>query len=123
MWLINIPEYLFHILVIGQNFMDIKNNNIMKINFTQFPIYDGIKKERLIAHNISESLANGIYINIPGLKAHLLAEKIYKSVEEMDLDNEEIKIIIESAEMFPGVLADSIKDYLNKEETEENHVD
>lgn len=95
----------------------------MKINFTQFPIYDGIKKERLVAHNISESLANGIYINIPGLKAHLLAEKIYKSVEEMDLDNEEIKIIIESAEMFPGVLADSIKDYLNKEATEENHAD
>lgn len=87
---------------------------IMKINFSQFPIYEGIKKDRLVAHNISESLANGIYMNIPGLKAHLLAEKIYKSVGDTELDNEEIKIIAESAEMFPGVLADSIKDFLNK---------
>ena len=32
----------------------------MRINFAQFPIYDGIKKEKLIANNITE--ADGVLI-------------------------------------------------------------
>lgn len=91
----------------------------MKIDFTRFPVYDGIKKERLIALNISESLGNGIYMNIPGLKAHLLAEKIYKSDGDVEIDNEEINLLMEASELFPGVLADSVRDYLNKKQKEE----
>ena len=50
----------------------------MRINFAQFPIYDGIKKEKLIASNITEAFGDWIYKNVAGLKAHLLAEKIFK---------------------------------------------
>lgn len=49
----------------------------MRINFAQFPIYDGIKKEKLIANNITEAYGDWIYKNVAGLKAHLLAEKIF----------------------------------------------
>ena len=31
----------------------------MRINFAQFPIYDGIKKEKLIASNITEASVTG----------------------------------------------------------------
>lgn len=87
----------------------------MKINFTQFPVYDGIKKEKLIAHNVTEALGNGIYMNIPGLKAHLLAEKIFKSDSNgVELDEDEVNLLRASSELFPGVFADSIIDFLNK---------
>ena len=38
----------------------------MRINFAQFPIYDGIKKETLIARNITEAFGDWIYKNEAG---------------------------------------------------------
>ena len=96
----------------------------MKINFVQFPIYDGIRKERLIASNITDAFGDWIYKNVAGLKAHLLAEKIFKSTAEgVELDEEEVDIIRRSTSMLPGLLADSLNDYLSKKEKEENHED
>ncbi len=96
----------------------------MKINFVQFPIYDGIRKERLIASNITDAFGDWIYKNVAGLKAHLLAEKIFKSTAEgVEIDKEEVDIIRRSTSMLPGLLADSLNDYLSKKEKEENHED
>lgn len=96
----------------------------MKINFVQFPIYDGIRKERLIASNITDAFGDWIYKNVAGLKAHLLAEKIFKSTTEgVEIDEEEVDIIRRSTSMLPGLLADSLNDYLDKKEKEENHED
>lgn len=87
----------------------------MRINFAQFPIYDGIKKEKLIASNITEAFGDWIYKNVAGLKAHLLAEKIFKStVDGVELDEEEVDIIRRSTPMLSGLLADSLNDYLDK---------
>ena len=86
----------------------------MRINFAQFPIYDGIKKEKLIASNITEAFGDWIYKNVAGLKAHLLAEKIFKSTAEVEIDEEEVDIIRRSTSMLPGLLADSLNDYLDK---------
>ena len=65
----------------------------MRINFAQFPIYDGIKKEKLIASNITEAFGDWIYKNVAGLK---------------------VDIIRRSTSMLPGLLADSLNDYLDK---------
>lgn len=86
----------------------------MKINFVQFPLYDGIRKERLVASNITDAFGDWIYKNVAGLKAHLLAEKIFKSTAEVEIDEEEVDIIRRSTSMLPGLLADSLNDYLNK---------
>ena len=87
----------------------------MKINFVQFPIYDGIRKERLVASNITEAFGDWIYKNVAGLKAHILAEKIFKSTADgVEVDEEEVGIIRRSTSMLPGLLADSINDYLDK---------
>ena len=89
----------------------------MKINFVQFPIYDGIRKERLIASNITDAFGDWIYKNVAGLKAHLLAEKIFKSTAEgVEIDEEEVDIIRRSTSMLPGLLSDSLNDYLDKKE-------
>lgn len=96
----------------------------MKINFVQFPLYEGIKKEKLIANDITEAFGDWIYKNVAGLKAHLLAEKVFKStVEGVELDEEEVDIIRRSTPLLPGLLADSLNDYLNKKEKEEQHED
>lgn len=94
----------------------------MKINFVQFPLYDGIRKERLVASNITDAFGDWIYKNVAGLKAHLLAEKIFKSTAEgVEIDEEEVDIIRRSTSMLPGLLADSLNDYLNKKEKEGNN--
>lgn len=96
----------------------------MKINFVQFPLYDGIRKERLVASNITDAFGDWIYKNVAGLKAHLLAEKIFKSTAEgVEIDEEEVDIIRRSTSMLPGLLSDSLNDYLNKKEKEEHHED
>lgn len=96
----------------------------MKINFVQFPLYDGIRKERLVASNITDAFGDWIYKNVAGLKAHLLAEKIFKSTAEgVEIDEEEVDIIRRSTSMLPGLLADSLNDYLNKKEKEGNNED
>ncbi|RGT85776.1 hypothetical protein [Phocaeicola vulgatus] len=96
----------------------------MKINFVQFPLYDGIRKERLVASNITDAFGDWIYKNVAGLKAHLLAEKIFKSTAEgVEIDEEEVDIIRRSTSMLPGLLADSLNDYLNKKEKEEHNED
>lgn len=96
----------------------------MKINFVQFPLYDGIRKERLVASNITNAFGDWIYKNVAGLKAHLLAEKIFKSTAEgVEIDEEEVDIIRRSTSMLPGLLADSLNDYLNKKEKEEHNED
>lgn len=96
----------------------------MKVNFKQFPVYDGIRKEKLVAYDVTEALGNGIYMNIPGLKAHLLAEKIFKSTTEgVELDGEDLAIVRSAAELFSGVFADSITDFLNKKEKEDQYED
>ncbi len=96
----------------------------MKINFVQFPLYDGIRKERLVASNITDAFGDWIYKNVAGLKAHLLAEKIFKSTAEgVEIDEEEVDIIRRSTSMLPGLLADSLNDYLDKKEKEEHNED
>lgn len=102
----------------------IGDKQIMKINFLQFPVYDGIRKEKLIAHDVREALGNGIYMNIPGLRAHLLSEKIFKSTTEgVELDDEDLYILKSAAELFSGVFADSITDFLNKKGKEVQNED
>ena len=49
-------------------FLDLKIQ-IMKIDFTKFPCYTGIKKDIRVEMDIAESLANAIYTNVPDRKS------------------------------------------------------
>ena len=86
-----------------------------KIDFRQFPVYQGIAKQERLACDISESLANAIYSTVPGVAAHVLAEKIYKD-GIVDANPGEVAILRKVTELLPGQYADSINDYLKEQE-------
>ena len=85
----------------------------MKINFSQFPIYRDITHAVREAVDIRVSLANTIYMNVPGIAAHVLAEKIYKSDGEAEYSDEEIGLLRSCSALFSGVFVDSFNDYVD----------
>ena len=86
----------------------------MIVNFRQFPIYQGISKKMKEATDISESLANCIYSIVPGIRAHVLAEKIYSAEGNVEITEEEATIIRTITADLPGIYADSINDHLKE---------
>lgn len=88
----------------------------MKANFKKFPVYNSIRKDVVIERDIAFDLSNAIYTNIPGIAAHALAMKIYNAEGEVELTHEEAASIEKWSGMFVGLIADSIKDYFEKNE-------
>lgn len=87
----------------------------MKADFRHFPVYTGIARRQKAAADIAESLAEYIYQRVPGLPAHVLAEKIYSSQGEVEITDTEKELLRNVAEQLPGVFCDSIKDYFKTE--------
>lgn len=84
----------------------------MKIDFRKFPLYTSIKRDKTEEVDISEVVANTIYMNVGGVVAHSLALRIYND-GEVELNEKEVEVIKRVAEGFVGVVADSIKDKLS----------
>lgn len=84
----------------------------MKANFKKFPVYMNIRKDMIQEEDISYILSNAIYTNIPGVMAHSVAMRIYEAEGDMELSDEETSCLAAWAEMFSGIIADSIKDYI-----------
>ena len=89
----------------------------MKANFRKFPVYTSIRKDMVMEQDIAFPLANGIYTNIPGIMAHAVAMKIYSSDGEVELTAEEVEAMKQWVQLFSGIIADSIKDYIEKHNT------
>ena len=91
----------------------------MKVNFKAFPLYTSIKRDRTNEVDISEAIANVIYMNVGGVVAHSLALRIYEqgevelSEKEVELNDKECEIVRMVADGFVGIIADSIKDKLS----------
>ena len=64
----------------------------MKVDFTKFPLFTGIDRQDMVIADIRKDIADGIYRNVPGLPAHVLAEKIYRN-ELVELADDEIHIL------------------------------
>lgn len=86
----------------------------MKANFKKFPVYTSIRKDMVMEQDISFPLSNGIYSHVPGVMAHAVAIKIYNSEGDMELTAEESEAMKRWAELFSGIIADSVKDYIEK---------
>lgn len=68
-----------------------------KINFQQFRIPEGIDRSRYQTGDARESVANMLYLNVNGIRAHALALKIYRSEGETDFTEEEVRTLCEVA--------------------------
>ena len=94
---------------IGTNFIA----NDMKINFKKFPLYTGISRRKTTPMDISLAVCEGIYGNSPGVQAHSLAMKIYQSDGDVELDVAEVQLLHRSMDLFVGIIADSVRDYID----------
>lgn len=68
-----------------------------KINFQQFSIPTGIDRSRHQTGDARESVANMLYLNVNGIRAHALAMKIYRSEGETEYTDEEVRTLREVA--------------------------
>ena len=84
----------------------------MKVNIKKMPVYTSIRKDKTEEVDISEVIANTIYMNVGGVIAHSLALRIYEQ-GEVELNDKETEIIKQIANGFVGVIADSVKDKLS----------
>lgn len=71
-----------------------------KINFQQFRIPAGIDRSRYQTGDARESVANMLYLNVNGIRAHALALKIYRSEGKTDFTDEEVRTLREVADTY-----------------------
>lgn len=71
-----------------------------KINFQQFRIPAGIDRSRYQTGDARESVANMLYLNVNGIRAHALALKIYRSEGETDFTEEEVRTLRDVADTY-----------------------
>lgn len=71
-----------------------------KINFQQFRIPAGIDRSRFNVGDARESVANMLYLNVNGIRAHALAMKIYRSEGETEYTDEEVRTLSEVANAY-----------------------
>ncbi len=71
-----------------------------KLNFQQFRIPTGIDKSHYQTGDARESVANMLYLNVNGIRAHALALKIYHSEGDTDFSDEEVKTLKEVANAY-----------------------
>lgn len=87
---------------------------MVRIDFRKVPVFTSIKRDKTEEVDISEVVANAIYMRIGGVVAHSLAMRIYEK-GEVDLNGKETDIILGVVEGMAGVVADSIKNVLKIE--------
>ena len=84
-----------------------------RINFKRFEIFTGIKRTTSLVSDIRKDLANMIYTRFVGLEAHALAYKIYGSEGELELNDEECKLLLAFVEQQASPsLIDSMRNAL-----------
>lgn len=90
-----------------------------KLNFQLFKIPTGIDKCRFHIGDARESVANMLYLNVNGIRAHALAMKIYQSEGEIDYSEEEVRTLIEVANSYATpAFIDGLKNQLDNQQTE-----
>lgn len=71
-----------------------------KLNFQHFKIPTGIDRTQYRTGDARESVANMLYLNVNGIRAHALALKIYRSEGETDFTEEEVRTLREVADTY-----------------------
>lgn len=71
-----------------------------KIDFKNFEMPLGISINRTQVGDVRESVANLVYLNVCGIKAHALALKIYQSDGKTEYNDEEVRTIMDVANLY-----------------------
>ncbi len=85
-----------------------------KIDFQHFRIPTGINREHHRTGDARESVANMLYLNVNGIRAHALAMKIYRSEGETEYTEEEVRTLREVAAAYgTPAFIDGLNDIIN----------
>jgi hypothetical protein len=68
-----------------------------KINFKELEVSNNISWTNTKKIDVREQFANLIYTNSNGIRAHSLAHKIYESDGDIEIDDEDLNLIKETA--------------------------
>ena len=68
-----------------------------KINFSSLSVRTGIGSDQTTQLDIKESFANMLYMQVSGIAALVLAQKIYKSEGDEEYDDNEYDLIMRVA--------------------------
>jgi len=82
------------------------------IDFKRMEIYTDCAKKNCIVADMSEQFADIIYTCGNGIRAKLLAEKIFRSNSEDSYDDSELKLIREYAALCSPAFIDAINKIL-----------
>lgn len=100
-------------VIIKINFKQVIMRDVV-LNFKEFRVPTGISKERMQTGDARESLANLIYMNVNGIRAHALAMKIYQSEGDTMYSEEEVGLLKEVVcKLCTPNFIDGLMDQLN----------
>lgn len=87
-----------------------------RLNFQQFRIPTGIDRTQYRTGDAQESVANMLYLNVNGIRAHALALKIYNSEGETDYTDEEVRSLTEVAANYgTPAFIDGLNEQINNQ--------
>lgn len=87
-----------------------------RLNLKQLEIFTDIRHTQCVVQDVRETLADAIYSNCPGIKAHDLAFKVYRSDENTEFTDEDCGLLMRYAEtlLMPFAI-DALRTVMNKE--------
>lgn len=89
---------------------------MVRLNFQQFRIPTGIDRTQYRTGDARESVANMLYLNVNGIRAHALALKIYNSEGETDYTDEEVRSLTEVAANYgTPAFIDGLNEQINNQ--------
>lgn len=89
----------------------------MKINFKELPLYTGISKQNKVVCDARESFADVLYSHCNGIRSKNLALKIFNSVGEIELSEEDVQLVLMASNSFcTPAFIDSLNELLQKTE-------
>ena len=87
---------------------------MLKINLKEFKYKESFKSDSYITSDVREQFADLIYKNANGIRALKLAERIYESDGEIELDNEDEIIFISVVnELCTAQVVDSVNSIID----------
>lgn len=94
------------------------NIKIMKLNFKQFILFQGIDKTNVTLVDVSKAIADGLYNAAQGIAAHALALKIYNAAGEEEYSDEEIEMLRNFSKQCTPAFMDSFEEFVKSKDVD-----
>ncbi len=86
----------------------------MKIDFTKFRLYADIKREKEVpVGNAAEQIADVILQQGRGIAAYDLAQRIYHTEEEIELQEKDAAVVMGLLDTLPTMWAAALRDCID----------